>query len=78
MPVQLILYKVRFKDTNDCHCTNEDRKIYFCETELCKHGVCCAVESVFVNFSVQNLNLLSSAILIPVSQPLVICLEESG
>jgi hypothetical protein len=33
---------------------------------------------VFMNLIVQDIDLLSSAILIPVSQPLVICSEESG
>jgi len=50
----------------------------FVKLKICKLDVCCAVESVFVNLSVQNSDLLSSAILKPVSQPLVICSEASG
>ena len=50
----------------------------FVKLKFCKLCVCCAVESVFMNLSVQYLDRLSSAILIPVLQPLMICSEESG
>lgn len=50
------------------------RRYSFVKLKFCKLNVCCAVESVFVNLSVQNLGLLSSAILKPVLQPLMIYL----
>lgn len=50
----------------------------FVKLKFCKLGVCCAVQSVFMNWSGQDLYLLSSAILIPVLHPLMICSEESG
>ena len=67
MPVQLLLYKVCFKHTNDSQAHMRTGRYSFVKLKVCKLGVCCAVESVFVNLSVQNLDLLSSAILIPVS-----------
>jgi hypothetical protein len=50
----------------------------FVKLKFCKLGVCCALQSVFMNWSVQDLDLFSSAILIPISHPLAICSEESG